>query len=168
MKTKFITIITIILLILWSCSSNNTNEIDRLAEKYKDKDTYEMFTTNGKILSSVAIVYNADKLPWRITLQGNTENPEGLAEIISGLAFEKMKIGYNSDVDSSTFNRDYIYKHLSYYYHILRKDSLVFALYSKMKLDTLYEERIVKLSYDFAITNADESRKLGNNSKIDF
>lgn len=167
MKTFFIIPIILFLIILLGCSSKDTNEIDRLAEKYKGITTYELPSGHGKIMSEVVLLYNTDSLPWRITLQGNTENPEGLSEIFSNLALEKMKNGYRPE-DSTNFSSAYIKDKLGYFFRVFKKDTLVFALYSAMKLDTLYEERIIKMSYNFAITNADESRKIGNNSKIDF
>ena len=66
-------VLTIIGLLFFTCPGNaQTQEIDRLCHKYKDKSDIVIYSVFGEIAAHVSIDNNVDNKPYAITLSGST------------------------------------------------------------------------------------------------
>lgn len=85
----------IIGLLLFTCSGNaQTQEIDRLYHKYKDKSDIIIYSAFGEIAAHVSIDNNVDNKPYAITISGRTNNTDALSEIVYNLIKNKKKQGF--------------------------------------------------------------------------
>lgn len=150
------------LIILWSCSSNNTNEIDRLVEKYSAASSNVLTAESGTIEVSPVIQRNSDSVPYAISLNGATKNTKALAEVLSVLINDKKQKGYQPLQDYKIdFSPKYIELMFDYLDCGFKKDSLYFEVFVIYRKGSNY-------IYDFSLTNKDNSRLTGNKTHIDF
>ena len=88
-------VLTIIGLLFFTCPGNaQTQEIDRLCHKYKDKSDIVIYSVFGEIAAHVSIDNNVDNKPYAITLSGSTNNTDALSEIVYNLIKNKKKQGF--------------------------------------------------------------------------
>lgn len=71
-----------------------TNEIDRLASKYKDGEDIVIYSTFGEIEARVSIERNADDKPESIEIGGRTNSIDAIAEIVYNLIQQKVSQGF--------------------------------------------------------------------------
>ncbi|MDR2065773.1 MAG: hypothetical protein LBP85_08725 [Prevotellaceae bacterium] len=81
-------------------------EIDRLYKKYKDMESVTIYSTFGEIKGNISIELNSDNKPESITISGNTQNTDAIAEIVYDLIQQKVKEGYKfySGTDINQFS----------------------------------------------------------------
>jgi len=76
-------------------------EIDRLYSIYKDDSTIVIYSTFGEIYADIYIKKNADNKPESIIIRGNSNNLNGIIEIVTGLVKQKIQQGYTKTSGSS-------------------------------------------------------------------
>lgn len=76
-------------------TTNGTREIDKLAEKYKGKNTVDFSTSHVELHGEVTIARNSELLPEsvRISVKSAT-NKKGVVEFTSQIIAQKKKEGY--------------------------------------------------------------------------
>jgi hypothetical protein len=72
----------------------NVNEIDRLYNKYKNKETITIYSTFGELNGTISTEMNASNKPESIEIYGTTNDTDAISEIIYELIKQKLKQGY--------------------------------------------------------------------------
>ncbi|MDR2127091.1 MAG: hypothetical protein LBP63_09715 [Prevotellaceae bacterium] len=72
----------------------SVNEIDRLYNKYKDKETITIYSSFGELKGEISTEMNASNKPESITISGTTDGIDAISEIIYELIKQKLKQGY--------------------------------------------------------------------------
>jgi hypothetical protein len=165
---KIILIVLSITLLITGC--NKTNEIDRLADKYRGLTRVRL---SNNIDAVPSILKDNDSIPVAITLMGETDQTKELSEVVADLIQEKIKKGYTFDYnvdptkiltpgfhptnctpeDVNTTLSAFV-STVDYTYHL---DSLYFNIYIRPAGNVLL----------FSFTNRDKLRETSR-SKVDF
>lgn len=95
-----------------SKTTSGTREIDKLAEKYKNKPTVDFSTSYVELHGDVSIARNSELLPEsvRISVKSAT-NKKAVVEFLSEIIAKKKKEGYKLS-DGVVYSEEYIAKTL--------------------------------------------------------
>ncbi len=151
-------------------------EIDRLFDKYKDKESITLFTEFGELNGNVNINYNSDEKPQSITILISTVNREAAAKFIEGLIQQKLNSGYTDPNERSSSSEFFFIEHnldisesfedMRYKYCFLKGN-----MYTKIITKCLNCESYSsgQKSYEILVETGDKSRFGGEKAtKFDF
>jgi len=189
MKTEKIILILLIFLnfvIIGQTKTTNKTvtkqEIDLLAEKYKDKPTLTLYTTYGDLNVDSEVKYNDDGKPQAVIVFGSNSNEEATQEFLLKTINQKKKQGYKF-VSKISFGHKFAdeglssggvltYKKGNMYFLVKPSESKSYIItqtsFNQLtnKFDT---EKIWETYPAFEIETGDNSRKGGKNAtKFEF